>query len=807
MIACTLPGKAHLSYQGGVVLASWGQLRPATDRERQAETEVPPDYRNKKTFETRGKRKVDDISEQALPEESNQGPENQQNNADNPPETKEKKPIDQEATGATEKEAQPLEPALARESPAYAPIRRFSVKRRPGPLDSRPKPAITNATDPIEVPVPDTPEKNDATEERGEVTDKRAATEELRENEEPDATRMRILSPQKAIDQEAPAQENCGYVCDDDDVHPAFLSEKQAAKRKEVYPWKMNDHDRNQFYAAKKKEWLNIVAANAVTILEAAEAADIRLKHPDRILASRHCYTWKPTEEGETAKCRWVALGHQHPGLAKLMTYAPMVTKESWMMAVQFLASFGFDLELGDISSAFMNGLPYLYDGEHLYCELPPDGIPGVAPGSLIQLDVAVYGLPEAPQQWHRSFNDAALKAGFKQSSFDPCLYTITSKKTGQNESKIHGVLALAVDDTCGGGDATWKEAMDKLKKRFPFGKWRCGSGTFCGRSCIQDSDKSVRVHQKEFAEKIPLIPLSTERRRHPKEPCTEEEITLLRGAAGSCLFLARETRPDLAGPVSLLQGSFPRPTVADMKEANRIVRMAHDFSDTKVTIQSIPPKDLTFLTVTDAAWGNAKGHGSQAGWILLAAHQDVLKGKWGKISPLAWKSHKLARKVQSSLAAETMGIDEGIANGIYHRAVWTQMLDSSLDARQACEKAPHQFKLTVVTDCKCAYDHLSNTTVGPSKDKRTALDIAIIREAMQSHMLEIRWIDGKRQQITDPLTKRAGNADLLRGVMMRGEYVLIEEKRALDIKDQERQARHLLRGMSAEAAFSILGS
>ena len=134
-------------------------------------------------------------------------------------------------------------------------------------------------------------------------------------------------------------------------------------------------------------------------------------------------------------------------------------------------------------------------------------------------------------------------------------------------------------------------------------------------------------------------------------------------------------------------------------------------------------------------------------------------------------------------------------------------MLDSSLDARQACEKAPRQFKLTVVTDCKCAYDHLSNTTAGPSKDKRTALDIAIIREAMQSHMLEIRWIDGKCQQITDPLTKRTGNADLLRGVMMRGEYVLIEEKRALDIKDQERQARHLLRGMSAEAAFNILGS
>ena len=100
----------------------------------------------------------------------------------------------------------------------------------------------------------------------------------------------------------------------------------------------------------------------------------------------------------------------------------------------------------------------------------------------------------------------------------------------------------------------------------------------------------------------------------------------------------------------------------------------------------------------------------------------------------------------------------------------------------------------------------LNNTTAGPSRNKRTALDIAIIREAMQANLLDIRWVDGKRQQITDPLTKRAGNADLLRGVLMRGEYVLTEESRALDIKDQERKARHLLRGMS-EPMARILGS
>eukprot|EP00959_Pyramimonas_sp_CCMP1952_P372529 7801363-Pyramimonas_sp.AAC.1 len=30
----------------------------------------------------------------------------------------------------------------------------------------------------------------------------------------------------------------------------------------------------------------------------------------------------------------------------------------------------------------------------------------------------------------------------------------------------------------------------------------------------------------------------------------------------------------------------------------------------------------------------------------------------------MAWRSHRLARKVPSSLAAETLGVDEGLANG-----------------------------------------------------------------------------------------------------------------------------------------------
>eukprot|EP00959_Pyramimonas_sp_CCMP1952_P256597 5360216-Pyramimonas_sp.AAC.1 len=59
-----------------------------------------------------------------------------------------------------------------------------------------------------------------------------------------------------------------------------------------------------------------------------------------------------------------------------------------------------------------------------------------------------------------------------------------------------------------------------------------------------------------------------------PQSPVTPTELHQARSLRGSTSFLARESRPDLSGPVSLLQGKMPNLTVDDLLEANRIGRM-----------------------------------------------------------------------------------------------------------------------------------------------------------------------------------------------------------------------------------------
>jgi hypothetical protein len=146
------------------------------------------------------------------------------------------------------------------------------------------------------------------------------------------------------------------------------------------------------------------------------------------------------------AKARCVILGHTNPDLAKIVTYSPVLSRDGFFVVCQLLASFGWALELGDVSSAFSAGDYFSRQDGELYAELPPEGIPGVSPGVLCLLQKPVYGLGDAPLRWFLCFLNYCVTLGFKQFAFDPCLLVLW------DQGRIGGVLGLSVDDIVGGG-------------------------------------------------------------------------------------------------------------------------------------------------------------------------------------------------------------------------------------------------------------------------------------------------------------------------------------------------------------------
>ena len=71
-----------------------------------------------------------------------------------------------------------------------------------------------------------------------------------------------------------------------------------------------------------------------------------------------------------------------------------------------------------------------------VYAELPPGGVPGVKPGSLVQILGNVYGANDAPANWHHEFDKVATSVGFTKSKFDSCLYLCFDSK-----GRLQGVL------------------------------------------------------------------------------------------------------------------------------------------------------------------------------------------------------------------------------------------------------------------------------------------------------------------------------------------------------------------------------
>ncbi|CAE7519486.1 zdhhc15, partial [Symbiodinium sp. CCMP2456] len=279
---------------------------------------------------------------------------------------------------------------------------------------------------------------------------------------------------------------------------------------------------------------------------------------------------------------------------------------------MQLIASHGWSLNIADVEGAFLRGDALSPTRGRLFIDLPPGGVPGVAEGSLIEAVKTVYGLADAPKAWWNCFSAKLASLGTRASKFDPCLFYY------YHNCKLGGVVSLHVDDLCLGGNKHFHEHVVKpLKDMFPFKHWKVGSGEFLGKQLKQQADGSITISQKSYAQQQKGLEISPERRREKHELITEEERQQMRGVLGSINWLVTGSRPDLGAWCSLLQQRVNSATVADLIEVNKLVCLTHDNCSAHVWIRSIPVSDVQFVMLSDAAWANAQGLCSQAGYMI----------------------------------------------------------------------------------------------------------------------------------------------------------------------------------------------
>ena len=159
-----------------------------------------------------------------------------------------------------------------------------------------------------------------------------------------------------------------------------------------------------------------------------------------------------------------------------------------------------------------------------------------------------------------------------------------------------------------------------------------------------------MRVGQLAHIKSLYFVLLGKMRKEQSGD-ATETEKVAMRSVLEALGYSARESRPDLSGPVSILQSRFNRAQVSDIQETNRVVRLA---------------KAHTYLALPVCIRDHVCGH--------------VLAGRTG--SPVSCKSHRVKRVVASASAAEAMGLSEAIARvtGYVHSGVkWCSLTQRNI--------------------------------------------------------------------------------------------------------------------------------
>ena len=148
----------------------------------------------------------------------------------------------------------------------------------------------------------------------------------------------------------------------------------------------------------------------------------------------------------------------------------------------------------------------------------------------------------------------------------------------------------------------------------------------------------------------------------------------------------------------------------------------------------------------TDAALANLCD-----GVSSMGAHLVLLVARNGRCSVLDWQAKKIRRVVTSTLEAETLSLQEGVENAIFHRLMIEDILCLP-------EKS---LRVEAIVDNQDTVDAVHSTKAVTSKILR--LNIGVLKDKLQREEITlIRWCEGAKQLANCMTKRRASGLSLL---------------------------------------------
>ncbi|CAI7878336.1 unnamed protein product, partial [Closterium sp. NIES-53] len=356
----------------------------------------------------------------------------------------------------------------------------------------------------------------------------------------------------------------------------------------------------------------------------------------------------RPPGSPPVFKARYVARGFsQRQGVDYFQTFSPTLKMTTLRVLLHVAAQPDYELHSLDFNTAFVQGSLH----EEIWLRRPPGFTGSFPPGTQWSLRRPVYGLRQAPREWHDTLRTTLAALGFAPSTADPSLLLRTDTSLPPFYVLVYvDDLVFATADTA--GLAHVKSELQKRHTCTDLGELR----SYLGLQITWDkAQHTITLTQSHMVQQVlqrfdftysspQATPLST---RHSLSALSLDESVEPSGPypelVGCLMYLMTCTRPDLAYPLSILARYVApgRHRPEHMTAAKRVLRYLCSTSGTGLVLGGRRPVVLTGHA--DASWADdqATQRSSQGYTFSLGS---------GSVS---WRSTRSSSLLSSSCEAE----------------------------------------------------------------------------------------------------------------------------------------------------------
>ena len=367
-----------------------------------------------------------------------------------------------------------------------------------------------------------------------------------------------------------------------------------------------------------------------------------------KTISTRWVVTEKDVDGKKAAKARLVVRGFEED--EELSVDAPTAAKATLRTAFAIAANKSWRLETIDIKGAFLQGKTIQRD---VFVN-PPDDIK--MKGVIWRLRKTVYGLNDAARAWYFTLVEELKLLKCTQSELDKAAFRY------YKNDQFEGLLVIHVDDILIAGDDKFhSEVVERLLTKFKIGKRNKGDFRYVGIDVHQSDIGDIFVSQNDYVDEIPELDVNVEGRL-PNDGLTAKETKDFRAVSGQILWAATQTRIDISYDALELSMERNKPTIENMKRANKIIRKLH-LNQHHIVFKRIDNiENICLLVFADASFANLPdGTSSAGGYIVLLAST---KSKLCCI--IDWSSTKIKRVVDNTLEGEAISLRYALGNAIY---------------------------------------------------------------------------------------------------------------------------------------------